>query len=126
MNSSPREPHWLSQQAVQAVRLQICYGWSTTDKRTQEKRSCECSCYTTVSYSICKENGLLIDTQTGRLMHMHTLKREPIRAHANTHNDISLSAPPLHVEKHTNSAVISVLVSRTAKPYLNMGLPKVE
>lgn len=59
----------------------MCDWWPTNDKRTEEKKSSERSCFShaTVSYCICKENGLLIDPHTRRLMHMHALRRAHIR-----------------------------------------------
>lgn len=51
--------------------LQICDWWSTTDKRTEEKRavSAPASQMLQLSSSIWKENGPLIDIQTCWLMH---------------------------------------------------------
>lgn len=51
-------------------------------KERKRKKSSERSCFSnaTVSYCICKENGLLIDPHTRRLMHMHALRRAHIRA----------------------------------------------
>lgn len=82
----PGQLHWCSQQAFQMVRetgwASRCGGASDLLLMVHEwwksggEKSSEHSCFSnaTVSYSICNENGLLMDTQTCRLMHMHALE----------------------------------------------------
>lgn len=81
-HSGPFRPSGRQNGRLAAAALQMCDWWPTNDKRTEEKKSSERSCFShaTVSYCICKENGLLIDPHTRRLMHMHALRRAHIRA----------------------------------------------